>query len=1404
MYSSLKGRAIRYDYIENCELSRDLFIDQNEEQTILSNIENNKPLLFLPNYVQTLRDYINYNKNNSPSVILLIGTLQSGSKASIVLTDIPIYFDIFCYTLVVDQDIPYCPNDIDFGNDLNYAKVGQIENIDFIDFLQKVKVFDNHNKVLKIKYICKKIQNIGATHYNKHIGCRLYFKTDKEMKAGLAEAYKYTSFFVTSNNTNMLQSIFVKTKKYCGSWMVLNRYRYYTYCPDAHYNKYCYTKAKHNFYCHVDDFLKPSKKNLECFGLTIEQLNLLPGKSLELSWDVETTEVKDDKYIDEDIDDPNSSTDKLIHRENQLINICAVVTTSDKPKQCLLKIGLFRPACKYCIKFDNEDYDIMCRTQKELILGFAKVIELLQPDIMITYNGNNFDVPIYLLQARLEGAFFDVYSMTSLLVGDNTKNKKPDKYGYYSNDGYTFWSRIHTIPRVSGITKNKKSLKPSPMPKKMKYENEIFLNYHYWTIPGCIHVDLYLIARKVHKKEKSHSLSAILKKNKINISKFDVPYSEIWKRWRNSADYSITRDQNVKKLLQEIDDYCKQDCFCTYLLYCGYQLLPEKRAMCRYTYLPLEDTIYFADGIKVSSGLGALYIKNNYVYIDNRPHHIAKNYEHLQKFHDIPDNLPNEGAYVEIHKRGKIHSTFNINGKKYKFAMPVDALDVQSMYPNIMIQFNLSLDCISYQKPLNCDEFLEHFLPDLPEELTYVKDKTIWIKNHNNVVKDYGIVPQFLDRLFSDRKKIKAQLANIQDQIDDLINQTYLQFPKDEYFQTISGTIAEKDEQYEKYCKLQIIDQLNYLEQQEKILNAFQLTMKILMNTVYGVTKFQMNTFYCYFIAHITTKKGREIIQHVNNILIDKNCTVNYNDTDSAYYNHHKSQFYDIAYKYITENLPEIVFRRKMTHRSFKLTGSNWFLKNWYSEKLKKHNLTLESNHELAILYNQKIKKYGGFQDFVNSEVAKFVGGNRIQLAREETNYPIIFLAKKKYFGLMHTTKFVDIITESNLLVKGISYVTRQTPNVIKNFNKNIMLEILNDPSIDCEEILIKNVLKSYYNDYPLEDYQITFTYKPSRNNARVIPFIKRMKLLKAKNQDCADLYKIPDPLEVFAYAITRVKITRTLRGTKKDIKVTDKAEYIEVIKKFGFQIDKEHYLLGLASTYSQFLTYRKDFDFYNEEMSVKEYKEKIQKKYVEKKLKEIINSQDYIIEKNRIHGIMSKTYNGKIITKFYKKFLYTYYPDLYQILISFLLAKNKRPFSHLEEKILALSEQIKNIKIDPELVSKYSNYTEYDISVAKIQNKILSPKNGIIYYSSEEYLELEKKYLYPYEAFYNSIYAKFETAFFEYFTTLPTTLDIESVNLQLSEQEINILSEMQENIYRLITFRKYILYNSKANKIKL
>lgn len=1375
-FNKLKGYKIRADSFKKDVISRKMFVDPDIEKQIKQKIKNNDPILFMPTSVQSVSDFLG-GDNTYPTKFLLIGTTFSGSKASVLLNNPPIYCDVFCHKLVEDSTFDYCP-DATLGGKVD---ISTILNDDFLRF---VGIFGTHCASRKYKYreyICKKIYNIGDPDFNKHIGIRIWFDKKKDMIDMLRSLYPISEFFVASNVSDPFNFAFITNDKYCGNWMLIYDYRHLKYSKTGFTNK-VFTKAKHNFICEFNKFVVPVDDRNILHGMSLSELWSHQGRNLEITWDIETKEVKDE-------DDDDDTNQNAVNKHNKIFNICMTITDTSKTDNVLLTIGLFRPKYKGYVKFENDDFDIMCNNQKELLLAFAKLINYLQPDIMTTFNGNNFDIPVYLLQCRIEKIFEKVHCKASIMATNSTKNMKMDSRGVLINkSGYPLWTNVHTTSIVSGIRTGKyKHLEP----KKFKLEKDVNLEYHYWNI-GVIHLDLFMISKKKYPKILC-SLSNMLKENKLNISKDDLGYAEIWRRWDKSSTFESIRDPEIIQSLSEIDKYCKQDCYCTYKLREKYMILEEKRSMCVYTHLPMETVIYQADGIKVESGLGSLYSKGNYVYVSNKIHKDMLPGSHLMKYHVEPPALYNQGAIVEIWTPGKVCVTVMIDGVARRLAFPASALDVQSLYPSLIINYGLSLDAMRFTRPKNIEDYDEHYLPDMPKELLNdIPDKKIWIRKHHGKFENFAVVPKFLQQLFNDRLEIKAKLAELGKQRGELMDRVRAENPKSVFAQTqhnLSG--PELDNKYEKYCINLVKDEVMNLDAMSQTINARQNTIKVLMNTVYGVTKFPSNIFYCFFIAHLVTKNGRELITYINKIISENGATVDYNDTDSAYYHHNSDYYMDIITKrYKYQSITELQYRKKMSLRCMKLNVSRKALEFHYIKKLSKLGIDFnKSDNDAAIEKRTKFAKYTSMEDIVNNAIKSYTGYSYLRMVIEEVLFPVSFFAKKKYFGFNHGVGFREEITMSNLIVKGISYVTRQTSQIQKDFNKNIMLKMVTDLDSDCEEALLDAIVDFYNTEHSIDKYLVTFTNKPSSNNPRVRPFVQRMMITGRNNPDLAHLYYVPGPLETFRYAIIRKNITRTLRGTMKKFKKTDVAEYEEVIKYFGYEIDKDHYLMSLVSTFAQFLTY-KDFPFKKPGMSIKDYKQAIEKKHVKPLFKTITSENEYnkrILEADSKINVLYKLHKTQ-----FEKYVSDRYPSITNVLMNMYRSTKDEAYLFMVSgaKKTAI-KPVANPGIRPEDIKKYMNPTLDEIHLAKMIGKPINKPELVLFLNGDEIKKLEAR-LESYRPYLRDIELRLERVVYEYMLGSDGNVNYDDLPDIISELEMKVLEEFNTNLTKYVVFMQY------------
>jgi len=172
------------------------------------------------------------------------------------------------------------------------------------------------------------------------------------------------------------------------------------------------------------------------------------------------------------------------------------------------------------------------------------------------------------------------------------------------------------------------------------------------------------------------------------------------------------------------------------------------------------------------------------------------------------------------------------------------------------------------------------------------------------------------------------------------------------------------------------------------------------------------------------------------------------------------------------------------------------------------------------------------------------------------------------------------------------------------------MIQILTSKVIDIESIIFEEVKRRYATPYDNNVFIKHFTYKPNTKTGSIKDFVERMRGL---NKIDPTLYKIPDPLEVINLILTRPTYYLNLSGTIKTQSKAELYEYAHVVAMKGLIIDRDVYLSSLYATCSQLLTYKR-FEFYKDDISIKEYKDLIQRMYVEPHFKEFLENQPHNI----------------------------------------------------------------------------------------------------------------------------------------------------------------------------------------------
>ncbi len=287
-------------------------------------------------------------------------------------------------------------------------------------------------------------------------------------------------------------------------------------------------------------------------------------------------------------------------------------------------------------------------------------------------------------------------------------------------------------------------------------------------IAGRLDVDLYDIAMKIP-DVKVKTLKKVAEFLGAKVED-DIEGRDIYKCWVRGEKEKVYR-------------HALNDVKTTYWL--AMELLPMHYELCKMVKLPLDDVARLGRGKQVDYFL--LSEARKIGEVAPNPPEIEESYE---------------GAFVLEPARG-LHEN-------------VACLDFASMYPSIMVKFNISPDTLVKGK---CDD-------------CYVAPEV----GHKFRKKPDGFFKRILTMLIERRRKIKEEMKKLN--------------PDSEYY---------------------------------KLLDIKQQTLKVLTNSFYGYTGWNLARWYCRECAEATTAWGRYFIKKAVKIAENMGFEVLYGDTDSLF-----------------------------------------------------------------------------------------------------------------------------------------------------------------------------------------------------------------------------------------------------------------------------------------------------------------------------------------------------------------------------------------------------------------------------------------------------------------------------------------------------------------------------------------
>src|SRR6266480_7911686 len=287
--------------------------------------------------------------------------------------------------------------------------------------------------------------------------------------------------------------------------------------------------------------------------------------------------------------------------------------------------------------------------------------------------------------------------------------------------------------------------------------------------------------------------------------------------------------------------------------------------------------------------------------------------------------------------------------KGLKNRRPVTGLDFASLYPSLIMTYNLSPDKIILSRERA--ESLKESGKKL-HEINFKfngRDVFAWSIEHENQAEMKGLYPKVLEELLIRQNSLKRRLAPLNDRKEELEKEISLAEARGEdvtdvlksEYSSVSFNVACQD--------------------------AKQLALKVYMNTFYGEARNSGFPFFLRALAGGVTSAGQRNIKLIADLVKSKGFGVKYGDTDSLYLVCPEEYFWECDEKCISEKISKEKYWEEMV------------------------GISMEAMSELR----------GEVNDFLRKDN----GSPYLKMAYEEVLFPVVFTGKKKYYGIPHESK---------------------------------------------------------------------------------------------------------------------------------------------------------------------------------------------------------------------------------------------------------------------------------------------------------------------------------------------------------------------------------------------------------------
>jgi DNA polymerase elongation subunit (family B) len=437
---------------------------------------------------------------------------------------------------------------------------------------------------------------------------------------------------------------------------------------------------------------------------------VIKDRTMVMAWDIETYSSEKTGEIpvgekDNDVAFMICLSFHWLHDPNALLRVCIVDKDTEN---------------------DSRWHTIVCGNHINVIKAMALCWNKMKPDLIIGYNDSGYDWP---------------FVMEKCIKHDLVE---------------WFWKRVSCLGYNQSTDRIIRNYYNGKKERMVKINAERAFASKCLMVPGTIPMDCLPCYMKLYPRldeNKFGSLKFYLKDNLLP-TKVDLPIPTLW-RYYESGNKTHMRD---------IAYYCIVDTISVQRLFVKRGVITNYREIATLAYVSLADAHYYADGMKVRNLLGSYAWQANILVNMNPSSSIAEKYPGAYVFPPDRGITPNMNRLNDLLLNPDKEQAI-INFAKDR---PVSCLDFASLYPNIIITYNLSPEKIILTKEeADTQQCALH-----PINFTINnRPITAWSVRHGNNESKMGLFPVILKTLFAKRKEMKNLLKVCSDkkEIYDLI-----------------------------------------------------------------------------------------------------------------------------------------------------------------------------------------------------------------------------------------------------------------------------------------------------------------------------------------------------------------------------------------------------------------------------------------------------------------------------------------------------------------------------------------------------------------------------------------------------------------------------------------------------------